>query len=90
MQEDYRHWLRSCSICQRFGPSYVHVKLNPLVIDHPSQVVAIDFIGPLAVDENNNKFIFSMVGTHTRYAELIVVDKQDAFKVVECVKCVWV
>lgn len=90
MQEKCKRWLGSCTVCQRFGPSHIHFKLIPLVTDHPFQVVAVDFIGPLLVDGENNKFIFSIVDTHIRYVELIAVAKQDAITAVECVKSIWV
>lgn len=89
MYASCKAWVSSCAICQKYGPAQVHAKLNPLVTDMPFQIVAVDFVGPLPVDGQGNKYIFTMEDVHTRYAEFNAVANSDAQTAVDCIKQKW-
>lgn len=82
-------WIQSCAICQKYGLSCVHAKLNPLVTDMPFQIVAVDFVGPLQVDEAGHKYIFPMEDVQTRYAKFHAVNTADAQTAVQSICTKW-
>ena len=72
---------RSCPECQ-MGTAKGRVPRAPLVsippIDEPFQHIALDFVGPLPLSENKNRFVLVCVGYATKYPEAIPMKNQEA------------
>ena len=57
MQTDIRNYIESCDACQRIGkPQRIQLK-DSIKIIKPFYQIGIDFIGPLDLTTNGNKYI---------------------------------
>lgn len=90
ISSDCQSFVRSCLTCQRFGRSYPHSNLHPLVTDAPMQVVSIDFISPLDVTRQGFKYICTIINTHTGYAKMQPTRSCDLLAAIQILKDWWI
>lgn len=86
LYNDVSDYCRSCDVCQLGVPKGRITKV-PLVsippLDVPFKRVAIDFIGPLPVTDEKNRYILTLVDYATRYPEAVALKNQEAETVAE-------
>ena len=73
MSKEIKEYTRSCHSCQ--SRKYTAPPKVPLQkfqeVDRPFQIVSMDFLGPLPLTENGNRFLVVFVDRLTRYIEAI-------------------
>ena len=81
MFQDISEFCRSCPECQK-GIQKGRIPRAPLIsippIDEPFQRIAIDFVGPLPLTENKNRYILVCIDYATRYPEAFPLRNQEA------------
>lgn len=87
MAKDVAEFIRKCPCCQKNRP-FQKESNGPnrsLTVYEPFQRLAMDFIGPLPVDENGNAFLLVIVDTFTRWVELFALSSATAESTAECI-----
>lgn len=78
---DIAEYCRSCPDCQ-IGTSKGRVPRAPLIsippMDEPFQRIAIDFVGPLPMTDDKNRYVLVCVDYSTKYPEAIPLKDQEA------------
>lgn len=78
---DVASYCRSCPKCQKVtakGRISRVPLVSPPLIEEPFKRIAIDFVGPLPLSENKNRYILVCIDYATRYPEAIPLKTQDA------------
>ncbi|CAC5401084.1 unnamed protein product [Mytilus coruscus] len=80
-EQSYFTYYRSCPECQR-GVQKGRVSKSPLIsippMDEPFQRIAKDFVGPLPLTENKNRYVLVCMDYATRYPEAFPLANQEA------------
>ena len=83
---DISEYLKSFPECQK-GIQKGRITRAPLIsippIEKPFQRIAIDFVGPLPLTNNRNRYILVCIDYATRYPEAIPLKNQEAETVVD-------
>ena len=79
--KDVSEFCRSCPECQK-GVQKGKIPKAPLVnippIDEPFKRLALDFVGPLPLTENKNRYVLVCIDYATRYPEAFPLKNQEA------------
>ena len=67
LYENIRSYVQSCDACQRWGKTKTQQKLHPIPVHAPFYQVGIDFVGPLPITENGNKYIIVAMDYLTKW-----------------------
>jgi len=78
MYEDIRTYVRSCDSCQRRGKNKRNQTLHPIPVNSPFYQIGIDFVGPLPITENENKYIIIAMDYLTKWQEAKPVKEATA------------
>src|SRR5438034_513931 len=78
MYEDIRTYVRSCDSCQRRGKNKRNQTLHPIPVNSPFYQIGIDFVGPLPITENENKYIIVAMDYLTKWPEAKPVKEATA------------
>jgi len=84
--DDVAMYCKSCPVCQTSSSKGKSAKVSLVSIPPigiPFQRIAIDFVGPLPLTENKNRYLLVIVDCATRYPEAVALKNQDAETVVE-------
>lgn len=73
---DISEYCRSCPECQKGIQKAPLISIPP--IEEPFQKIAIDFVGPLPLTNNRNRYILVCIDYATRYPEAIPLKNQEA------------
>jgi hypothetical protein len=73
MSEDVKRFVSNCQICQkiRHGQGSVVAALSTTVRTTLFERIAVDTVGPLPIDEDQNQYIIVMVCCFSRFTELV-------------------
>ncbi|CAB4438745.1 unnamed protein product [Rhizophagus irregularis] len=69
MYENIREYVQSCDACQRRGKSRSNQMLHPIAVHGPFYQVGIDFVGPLPITSQGNKYIIVAMDYMTKWLE---------------------
>jgi hypothetical protein len=69
MYENIREYVQSCDACQRRGKSRSNQMLHPIAVHGPFYQVGIDFVGPLPITSQGNKYIIVAMDYMTKWPE---------------------
>jgi len=81
LYENIREYVRSCDSCQRRGKPKKHEELHPIPVQAPFYQIGIDFVGPLPITTNGNKYIIVAVDYFTKWPEAKAVPEATAEQV---------
>ncbi|XP_061665624.1 protein BCCIP homolog isoform X2 [Syngnathoides biaculeatus] len=93
MKEDIKDFVMSCDWCQRFpkvkteAPEFV-----PIRVKDPLELVGMDFIGPLPMTTNGNKYVCTFTDYYTKFVDLFPLKEKAANVVSDAIKsfvCRW-
>ncbi|CAG8803597.1 12438_t:CDS:2, partial [Gigaspora margarita] len=57
MHKDPTSFVKGCNICQRRGKPRAHEPLNSVIVGQPFKHISINFVGPLPLTKQGNKFL---------------------------------
>ena len=83
MFEDIRNYIKGCDSCQRRGKPSKKTLLHPIPVGKPFEKIGIDFVGPLPLTNNGNKYIIVATDYLTKWPEASAKPAADAKTVVE-------
>ena len=69
MYENIREYVQSCDACQRRGKSRSNQLLHPIAVHGPFYQIGIDFVGPLPLTPQGNKYIIVAMDYMTKWPE---------------------
>ena len=69
MYEEIRSYVQACDQCQRRGKSKRNQMLHPIPVNSPFYQIGIDFVGPLPLTEQGNKYIIVAIDYLTKWPE---------------------
>jgi Integrase zinc binding domain/Integrase core domain len=69
MYENIRQYVQSCDACQRKGKPKRQQLLHPIPVHSPFYQIGIDFVGPLPITKNGNKYIIVAMDYLTKWPE---------------------
>ncbi|GBC32235.1 DDE-type integrase/transposase/recombinase [Rhizophagus irregularis DAOM 181602=DAOM 197198] len=69
MYNDIRSYVMSCDSCQRRGKQKTKLPLHPIPVESPFYQIGIDFVGPLPIITNENKYIITAMDYLTKWLE---------------------
>jgi len=69
MYEDIRSYVHACDPCQRRGKFKKNQTLHPIPVNSPFYQIGIDFVGPLPLTEQGNKYIIVAMDYLTKWPE---------------------
>jgi Integrase zinc binding domain/Integrase core domain len=78
MFEGIREYVKSCDSCQRRGGHKRREPLHPIPVGEPFHRIGIDYVGPLPVTENGNKYIIVAMDYLTKWPEAKPVKEATA------------
>ena len=78
MYEDIRAYVQSCDACQRRGKSHRNEQLHPIPVHTPFYQIGIDFVGPLPLTSNGNKYIITAIDYLTKWLKARAVPEATA------------
>ena len=78
MYKTIENWIKTCNECQRQGGPVIKVPLYPIQIGQPFDRIGIDYVGPLPVTTNGNKYIIVATEYLTKWVEAIAVPDTKA------------
>jgi len=78
MYEDIRSYVQSCDFCQRRGRNKKNQLLHPIPVHRPFHQIGIDFVGPLPLTANNNRYIIVAMDYLTKWPEARPVPRATA------------
>src|SRR5262249_15037459 len=73
----------SCDACQRRGKSRKQQPLHPIPVGSPFYQIGIDYIGPLNISTNRNRYIIVAMDYLTKWPEARPVKEATAKETVE-------
>ena len=78
MYEDIRTYVKSCDSCQRRGKNKRNQTLHPIPVNSPFYQIGIDFVGPLPITKNENRYIIVAMDYLTKWPEAKPVKEATA------------
>lgn len=78
MFEGIREYVKSCDSCQRRGGHKRKEPLHPIPVGEPFHRIGIDYVGPLPMTENGNKYIIVAMDYLTKWPEAKPVKEATA------------
>jgi hypothetical protein len=78
MYENIKEYIRACDSCQRRGRKRNPEPLQPIPVGNPFEKIGIDFVGPLSVTSQNNKYIIVATDYFTKWPEARPVSEATA------------
>ena len=78
LYEDIRTYVKTCDNCQRRGRNNKRNPLHPIPVYSPFYQIGIDFVGPLPLTSNGNKYIIVAMDYLTKWPEAQPVSNADA------------
>src|SRR6185369_3619820 len=78
MYDEVKRYIQSCHVCQMQGRQQRNNELNPIVPTGPWERVGIDFVGPLPLTSQGNRYIITAVDYFTRWPEARAVPQASA------------
>jgi hypothetical protein len=81
MYEDIRSYVRACDECQRRGRPRKNQMLHPIPVGSPFHQIGIDFVGPLPLTNQGNKYIIVAMDYLTKWPEAKPVSAATAEQV---------
>ena len=69
MYKDIKRYIRYCDTCQRRGQKGGKGNLYPIKIGEPFERIGIDFVGPLPLTPQGNKYIIVAMDYMTKWPE---------------------
>jgi len=78
MFDDIRTYAQSCDACQRRGKSKKTQRLHPIPVHRPFYQIGIDFVGPLPITEQGNRYIIVVMDYLTKWPEARAVPQATA------------
>lgn len=92
MAKDIRQYVQNCGICKEVKGVTVPVvpKMGEMrVADHPWQIIAVDFIGPLPRSKKGNQHLLVVVDLFSKWVSLHAVRKIDSSNLCIVLKDLW-
>lgn len=85
MNVDITRYVRNCEVCKAQKPEQKLPQgiMHKRVISAPWEVICSDFIGPLPISKNRNRFIFVVADLFTKYVLMFPVKSATSKAVVE-------
>ena len=82
---DVRDWCQTCATCAtRKSPSHSpRSPLGTITANYPTQIMAVDLVGPLPESDKGNCYIMVVGDYFSRWMEAIPIPNQEASTVVE-------
>ena len=78
---DVKDWCRTCKPCQQRKNPVANPKAPlqyPPVASHPGQMIAMDFVGPLPLTAEKNRYLLVITDMFSKYAEAVPCPNQEA------------
>lgn len=69
MGNEIRSYIESCNECQRIGKPKRDFSVIPIKVTEPFEQVGIDFVGPLKISKNGNRYIIVATDYLTKWPE---------------------
>ena len=69
MYELIREYVKTCNSCQRRGKNKKHQELYPIPVHSPFYQIGIDFVGPLPITSDGNRYIIVAMDYLTKWPE---------------------
>ena len=88
MSHDVTQYVKNCITCaitkKGRNPKYGKMKLFPAT--RPFQQVSIDIVGPLPMDEHENRYIVTMVDSFSRYCMFVPIVNVGTMEVIKALE----
>lgn len=81
MGNDIRKYIESCNECQRMGKLRKDLTIIPVKVTEPFDQIGIDFVGPLKLSNNKNRYILVATDYLTKWPEARSVPHASAKEV---------
>ena len=80
MSLEVKSYVQNCETCQKFKPESRKVagKLQQTVVEHPWEMIGVDFMGPFPRSTKGNVYLAVFVDYFTRWVELYPLRKATA------------
>ena len=78
MYENIREYVESCDSCQRRGKYKRNEPLHPIPVGDPFYQIGIDYVGPLPISKNGNRYIIVAMDYLTKWPEAKPVKEATA------------
>ena len=69
MYDDIRFYVQTCDSCQWRGRNKKNQLLHPIPVQGPFYQIGIDFVGPLPVTSDGNRYIIVAIDYLTKWPE---------------------
>ena len=88
MKKDIVRHCKNCKGCvKRKSPqNRTRIPLNPIESNAPLEIVGIDFVGPLPLTEDGNRYIMTFQDHFTRWPAAFPLKKATEIEVVDCIR----
>jgi len=82
---DVRDWCQTCVACskRKSPPTSYKAPMQTITAAYPTQVMAVDLLGPLPESENGNSYVMVVGDYYTRWMEALAIPNQEASTVAE-------
>src|SRR5438034_5843859 len=78
LKEDVEIYVKSCDKCQRREKPKGKNELHPIEVKEPFYMIGVDFVGPLPITENGNRYIIVAMDYFTKWPEARAVENMKA------------
>ena len=81
-------YIKQCEKCEIFKTPKENSRtpLQPIVSHRILELLVIDFIGPISISRQDNRYILSMIDHFSKYAVTFATSRQDTQTVISCLK----
>ena len=88
MKKDVARHVKNCRDCaKRKSPKICRpVPLHPIEVNEPLEMVGVDFVGPLPITENGNRYIMTFQDHFTRWPAAYALKEATDKEVVDCIR----
>ena len=82
---DVRDWCQTYVACvkRKSPPTSSRAPMQTITAGYPTQVMAVDFLGPLPESEKGNSYVMVVGDYYTRWMEVLAIPNQEASTVAE-------
>ena len=82
---DVRDWCQTCGACakRKSTPTSGRAPMQTIIAAYPTQVMAVDLLGPLPESSNGNSYVLVVGDYHSKWMEALPVSNQEAPTVAE-------